>query len=223
MLNNHGFDLWSGNYDKSVKDADDNNQYPFAGYTNLMNAIYGTVMNVAPAKVLDIGFGTGNLTAKLYDGGNTISGIDFSAEMIKIAQEKMPAANLIQWDFTKGLPEALWNDKFDFIISTYAFHHLAEDEKFLFITQLLPFLEPNGTILIGDVCFKTKENLLACQSACGNSWDDDEIYFVLSEFEKHLNPICKLTFHEFSFCSGIVEIQKNEDAPLLKGTFYKTR
>ena len=44
MLDSHGFDLWAGGYDDSVNIADDNNQYPFAGYKKLMNAIYGTVM-----------------------------------------------------------------------------------------------------------------------------------------------------------------------------------
>ena len=89
-----------------------------------------------------------------------------------------------------------------------SFHHLAEDEKILFITQLLYIFEPGGKILIGDVYFKTREDLLACKAACGDNWDDDEIYFVLSELENNLNPICKLTFREFSFCAGIIEISR---------------
>jgi putative AdoMet-dependent methyltransferase len=42
MLNNHGFDLYSSNYDESVRQADKNNLYPFAGY----NPIYGTIITI---------------------------------------------------------------------------------------------------------------------------------------------------------------------------------
>lgn len=208
MLNQHGFDLWSDSYDHSVKNAERNTQYPFAGYTALMNTIYGTIMNQSPAKVLDIGFGTAMLTSKLYDGGNVITGIDFSPEMLKIAQSKMPKANLLQWDFSDGIPPALNEHRFDFIVSTYALHHLSDDSKVDFITGLLDLLEVKGTVLIGDVSFKTRSGLISCKESCGDSWDEDEIYFVFSELRDSLSHLCNPAFHEFSFCSGIIEIQK---------------
>lgn len=208
MLNNHGFDLWSDNYDDSVRNADESSQYPFAGYANLMNAIYGTIMKQSPAKILDIGFGTAFLTSKLYDAGNNITGLDFSSEMIKIAQLKMPDANLIQWDFTFGIPPALHNQTFDYIISTYALHHLTDDAKVDFIAALLNLIEPQGAILIGDVCFRTRTDLLSCKEACRDGWDDDEDYLVFSELQDELHSVCNLSFHEYSFCSGIIEIHK---------------
>jgi len=207
MLNDHGFDLWSGQYDDSVKKADERNLYPFAGYARVMSAIYASVMNAAPAKVLDVGFGTALLTAKLYEGGNAITGIDFSAEMIEIAAQKMPGATLLQWDFTRGVPPALHERTFDFIVSTYALHHLADDVKVGFLSSLLSLLEPGGAILIGDVCFPTRDDLLACRDDCGDEWDDEEYYFVISELQKRLGPICRLDFRPFSFCSGVIELR----------------
>lgn len=209
MLNNHGFDLWSDGYDDSVKNADENNRYPFAGYATLMNAIYGTIMHQSPANIFDVGFGTAMLTSKLYDGGNAITGMDFSYEMFKIASLKMPNAKLMQWDFTNGIPEILKNQTFDFIVSTYALHHLADDAKVVFITELLDILASDGAILIGDVCFLTQGDLLSCRESCGDEWDDDEAYFVFSELQKALSPVCSLTFYEISFCSGILEIRKH--------------
>lgn len=208
MLNNYGFDLWADSYDDSVKNADESHQYPFAGYTHLMNAIYGTIMNRAPAKVLDIGFGTAKLTSKLYDAGNHITGIDFSSEMINIASSKMPRATLLHWDFSLGIPPELSGETFDFIVSTYALHHLLDGAKASFITDLFDLLKPNGSILIGDVCFNTRDELLACQSSCGDDWDDDEFYFVFSELQARLQFSCSLSFHAFSFCSGVIEICK---------------
>ncbi len=209
MLNNHGFDLWSDRYDASVRHADESSQYPFAGYARLMNAIYGSIMNRPFSRVLDIGFGTAVLTSRLYDAGHAITGLDFSLEMIKIAHSKMPDANLLQWDFTLGVPPALRNQTFDFIVSTYALHHLSDDAKVDFIAELLGLLAPQGAILIGDVCFQTRSALLSCKAACGNTWDTDEIYFVFSELQERLSPFCRMAFHEFSFCSGVIEIRKS--------------
>ena len=134
---------------------------------------------------------------------------DFSLEMIKIAHSKMPDANLLQWDFTLGVPPALRNQTFDFIIGTYALHHLSDDAKVDFIAELLGLLAPQGAILIGDVCFQTRSALLSCKAACGNTWDTDEIYFVFSELQERLSPFCRMAFHEFSFCSGVIEIRKS--------------
>lgn len=159
MLDNKGFDLWSNDYDKSVKISEENNKYPFAGYKEVLDTIYTRVRELKGKTVLDIGFGTGVLTKKLYDDGIDISGIDFSLEMIKIAQNKMPLATFIQWDFSKGLPCELENKKFDFIICTYAIHHLKDEEKINFITLLKHHINKNGEILIGDVMFQTDKDL----------------------------------------------------------------
>ena len=208
MLSNHGFDLWAGSYDKSVRMADYNNEYPFAGYFALMNAVYGTVMAKAPAKVLDAGVGTAVLAQKLYDGGCEITGIDFSAEMLETARRKMPDARLLQCDFTRGLPPELMAERFDFIISTYALHHLEGDNQTAFILQLLALLKPNGTMLIGDVCFPTEDALLECREQSGDHWDDEENYIVFSALKDAL-PGYSASFQAFSFCGGVIEIGRD--------------
>jgi len=43
--------------------------------------------------VLDLGCGTGHLTERIQDRGATVVGIDASAEMIKMAQEKYPSVH----------------------------------------------------------------------------------------------------------------------------------
>ena len=107
MLDNKGFDLWADGYDESVHLCEENNEYPFAGYKDVLGTIYNMVHKKEKAKILDIGFGTGVLTKKLYDDGYEIYGIDFSEKMIEIAKEKMPLAKLVQYDFSKGFPEEL--------------------------------------------------------------------------------------------------------------------
>ena len=103
MLNNTGFDLWADGYDKSVGLSDENDRYPFAGYRAMMNALYQRVLAQSGHDVLDIGFGTGVLTSRLYEQGYQIYGQDFSARMIELAQAKMPEGKLYKGDFSKGL------------------------------------------------------------------------------------------------------------------------
>ena len=44
MLDEKGFDTWSKSYDASVKQSDENHQYPFAGYEKVLDAIKQEVL-----------------------------------------------------------------------------------------------------------------------------------------------------------------------------------
>jgi len=207
MLSNQGFDMWADDYDKSVNAADEDDMYPFAGYKELMNNIYNTIMKMPPCKILDIGIGTGTLSTKLYESGNEITGIDFSDKMLEITKNKMPKAKLIQFDFTKGLPHEINGEKFDFIVSTYALHHLTDDEKIVFIKSLLNHVTEAGSIIIGDVSFLNKDEMTKCQELSGDEWDDEEFYFVFSEIKNELESVCDPVYHQISHCAGIMEIK----------------
>lgn len=208
MLNNQGFNLWADNYDQTVQVSEENNQYPFAGYKNILNSIFNEVMQNEHARVLDIGFGTGVLTSKLYENGHQIDGVDFSTRMIAIAKSKMPNANLVEWDISKGLPPEIMVEKYDFIISTYALHHLTDEEKTPFIMNLLSLLKTDGKILIGDIAFETREKLEQCRRESIDYWDHDEFYFVYQELRASLNNECKCEFYPISHCGGVLIISK---------------
>ena len=204
MLNNKGFDLWADDYDKSVGLSDEDGTYPFAGYKAILNAIYNRVLNVSSKNVLDIGFGTGTLTSKLYEQGCMIYGQDFSDRMIELAQAKMPNANLFQGDFSNGLVEPLLQQKYDAIIATYSLHHLTDLQKVDFLKNLLVLLNEGGCIYIGDVAFESREALRKCMDVAGDEWDDDEIYFVYDELRLHF-PTMK--FEQMSNCAGLISLQ----------------
>ena len=207
MLDKKGFDLWADDYDKSVNLSESENEYPFAGYKDVLNTIYNIVHKKEKARILDIGFGTGVLTKKLYDDGYEIYGIDFSERMIEIAKEKMSLAKLFQYDFSKGLPEEIKNLKFDYIISTYAIHHLDDEGKVEFFNTLVQHLSDVGEIIIGDVAFETRELLEMCKSKSGDNWDDEEIYMVFDELKKFFSKQ-NIAFIPISYCAGIVKFRK---------------
>ena len=203
MLDNKGFDLWADGYDKSVGVSDEENAYPFAGYKDVLGTIYKTIMEKPNAVVLDIGFGTGTLTTKLYENGCPIYGQDFSARMIELAFQKMPNAHLNKGDFTQRLVEPIQAQNYDFIVATYSLHHLTDEQKVSFLRDLRDHLNPGGQILIGDVAFENRSQLEQCRKDVGDEWDDDEIYFVVDELK---GEFPELGFKRTSHCSGVLSI-----------------
>lgn len=203
MLDKKGFDLWADGYDKSVGLSDEENTYPFAGYKDVLGGIFGIIMQKPGTAVLDIGFGTGTLTAKLYEHGCKVYGQDFSPRMIELAAQKMPEARLFQGDFTRGLAEPLMEQRYDFIVATYSLHHLSDEQKVSFLHMLQGLLSPGGQILIGDVAFESRSQLEQCRQENGDGWDDEEFYFVAEEMKKDFPA---MTFTKISHCAGILSL-----------------
>ncbi len=205
MLDQKGFDLWTDGYDKAVGLSDEENSYPFAGYKEILNRIYKIILAKGRSTVLDIGFGTGMLTQKLYEQGCEIWGQDFSKRMMELASAKMPNAHLFEGDFSQGLAEPLLRNSYDFIVATYSLHHLTDDRKITLLRSLTELLKENGVILIGDVAFASRAALERCQSQAGEEWDEDEIYFVFDELGKSLP---KLEFEQVSYCAGLLSLTR---------------
>lgn len=205
MLDKKGFDLWADGYDRSVGLSDEDHSFPFAGYKDVLNAIYAEVLAKGKVRILDIGFGTGTLTTRLYEQGCQVSGVDFSERMCELAGAKMPEAKLVCADFSKGLPEELKSQTYDAIIGTYSLHHLTDDEKTAFLQSLLPLLAEDGKILIGDVVFETRAQLEECRAQNEDDWDEDEIYFVYEELKEQIS--CAMRMQRMSFCAGVLILE----------------
>ena len=207
MLNHKGFDQWAGAYDEDILRMQ-NEGYPFVGYYDTLGIIQHKVLNCNVKTVLDIGIGTGLLSEVLYKEGIQITGVDFSEKMLAQAKQKMPGGRFIQFDFNAGLPAALKDEKYDCIISSYAIHHLSDQQKVVFISQLISHLNTGGWILIGDVAFETQQAMLDVK-AKSSGWDESEYYMVA---ERIIAALAKkeitATFEKTSSCSGVLYIKK---------------
>lgn len=208
MFDDKGFDSWADDYDKDVGQTDKDNRFPFAGYERVIDGICGIILEKGRSDVLDVGFGTGKLASRLYENGCRIYGQDYSQRMIELAKEKMPEATLYKQDFSKGLAEPLLAQKYDFIVSTYAMHHLDEKGQIKLLDEFLEYLKEDGKILIGDIAFETEEKLKQCKTTVGDEWDDEESYFV---FERFKELYTSMTYTQISFCGAILSLNKNND------------
>jgi putative AdoMet-dependent methyltransferase len=210
MLDEKGFNAWSETYDRDTSVSDKDNTYPFAGYNNLLQAAYDTVCAENPKSILDIGIGTGFLSKRLYDKNMSVTGIDFSEEMLLKCKEVMPNATLIQHDFTVGMPTELKSIRFDAILSTYALHHIPDNKKADFFAQLYNYLSEEGIVILGDIAFPSSHELEACRMKFSDRWDDSEAYMVAEELMPQLSAKYTCVFHQISFCAGILVLRKSK-------------
>ena len=137
-----------------------------------------------------------------------IYGIDFSEKMLELVKHKMPKGKFYCYDFKSDLPKDLEGIKFDYIVSSYAIHHLDDEEKVNLILKLKGILKENGKIIIADISFKNHEDMLYCKNISENKWDNNEIYLIADKMVKRLTESGLIVrYAQISLCAGVLEIK----------------
>ncbi|MEK4537511.1 class I SAM-dependent methyltransferase [Peribacillus sp. FSL K6-1552] len=144
------FEEWSKSYDDTVGGHDIEYQEVFKHYDNILDS----VTSRAHGHVLEFGVGTGNLTARLLKKGLMVSGIEPSPAMREIAISKLRGkTEIIDGDFM-DFPEP---KQVDSIVSTYAFHHLTDEEKEKAIANYGKLLNTGGKIVFADTMYQSRD------------------------------------------------------------------
>lgn len=202
------FDRWASSYARTVKDTDEENAYPFAGYADIRRRIIAAFDEKAASRILDMGVGTGDITRPLYEAGHTVTGVDASMPMLQEAKKAMPRARFIHADFFDAL-KSLEPGAYDAVIFNYAIHHLDQGAQKTLLKSLTPYLRPGGRILIGDVMRRTEAELDTLRQHYMAIWDDDETYPVCETFmDSDLEGRYHFTCTEVSHCSGLIELTR---------------
>lgn len=144
-----------------------------AGYDALLGWVAAQAGTGAGRRVLDLGAGTGNLTARL-DPSAAVVCVDVSAEMLRRAREKLAGRPHVRFERADLLEffDRFPDDAFDAIVSTYAIHHLTGDEKQALFTRIASRLPPGGRAVFGDLMFESasaREAILVDYRARGRS------------------------------------------------------
>jgi putative AdoMet-dependent methyltransferase len=158
--------------------------------------------------VLDLGCGTGKLTARMVEAGHPVTAVDFSGQMLQAAAHNAPGATFVQGELAR-VPDLLEGQTFDCIIAVYALHHLPDAEKYALLTALREHLNPEGVIVLGDVSFPDREGLEAVREAYEEDWDDSEFYLVREELEQAL-PQFDVDCIPISFCADVLILSPAE-------------
>ncbi|WP_458206448.1 class I SAM-dependent methyltransferase [Haladaptatus sp. NG-SE-30] len=123
--------------------------------------LHDAILNAPPQertdeiRVLELGAGTGELTAKLLTRfpESTVLVVDHSETMLTEAERKLETFGdrvvIEQGAFPDDHPDE--SEAFDLVISSLAIHHLSSAEKRTLFDQLLDSLVPGGWFVNGDV------------------------------------------------------------------------
>lgn len=154
--------------------------FPFEGYEDVLQTA-ACLADAAPGDaVLDLGAGTGNLAVLLAAQGAQLWCLDFSADMLAKAQEKLPEAAFARADLRAEWPPA-FQRRFAAVVSGYTFHHFPLTEKVAQIRRLLEhYLQPGGRLVIADITFPDAAAQEACARQLGSDWEQ-EYYWLADE------------------------------------------
>lgn len=141
------FEQWADSYDASVTGHDIEYKDVFLHYETILSE----VAKRSFGHVLEFGPGTGNLTEKLLARGLSVTAVEPSPAMRKIAIEKLEnRAEVIDGDFL-SYPE----ENIQTIVSTYAFHHLTDKEKEDAVASYGKLLATGGKIVFADTMYES--------------------------------------------------------------------
>ena len=139
------FDAWSSFYDLPAVQA--------AIYKPMHDAVVRELRAHRPARVLDVGCGTGILTGRVAGDldPDEIVGCDFSLGMLQQAAAKREDLPWVAAD-AQQLPFA--DDAFDAAVSTEAFHWFPDKDAAL--ADLHRVLRPGGRLLVAMINVRTE-------------------------------------------------------------------
>lgn len=115
----------------------------------------------AGERILDVGCGTGHLTAQIAASGAVTCGIDQSPEMIRQAREKFPELRFEVMDAR----EISLEEPFDAVFSNATLHWIKEPERV--IRGIVKVLEPGGRFVAE---FGGKRNVAELLAAAECAW-----------------------------------------------------
>ncbi|KKB72980.1 MULTISPECIES: class I SAM-dependent methyltransferase [Bacillus] len=149
------FENWANSYDDTVVGHDLQYKEVFRNYDGILE----DVVKRSGSKVIEFGVGTGNLTAKLIAAGKNVYGIEPSKSMRDIAVSKLPKGALVSDGDFLDFPAPPFSP--DTIVSSYAFHHLTNDEKREAVRRYGKMLAKHGKIVFADTVFKDRDSYIS--------------------------------------------------------------
>jgi putative AdoMet-dependent methyltransferase len=196
------FDDWADDFDAFVAASIDD--FPFAGYAAVLDAIVAPVVAAGARRVLDLGIGTGAVTDALLAADPALEawGIDFSPRMLAKAAQRAPGATLIEADLAAGLA-GLPLPPFDAVVTSYVLHEFPDEAKADLLVDASGLLEPGGVLVVGDIAFPDDAALRAARERA-HGWDESEHYAVAEAFlpllaERNIGG----AFQPISWCAGV--------------------
>ncbi|WP_342461839.1 class I SAM-dependent methyltransferase [Bacillus sp. FSL R5-0286] len=205
------FDHWAESYDDTVSGHDEQYKEVFRRYP----AILKEITRRAGQHVIEFGSGTGNLTAALLQADKKVFGIEPSEAMKKAALQKGIPNVFHDGDFL-SFPSPPFEP--DTIVSSYAFHHLTDDEKKQAIYTYGNILPSGGKIVFADTMFQNQAAHQAETNKAKAAGFDQLAEDLETEYYPSIGVLKQIfeeegfstSFHQMNDFVWIVEAKKRE-------------
>jgi len=194
-VDDYNHDEWAEGYDADVAQEDNPIR---AGYEAVLDWVIQTADIRPDSRVLELGSGTGNLTARIPDCGELVC-VDISQQMEQIALEKLAHLGMrsfIAEDLLQVFEHPL--GMFDRVISTYAVHHLTREEKRLLFERIWAHLAHGGQAAFGDLMLEDEAQAAVKAAAYRAAGQEDVAESIEEEFFWRLDA-CVADLEEVGF------------------------
>jgi len=120
------------------------------------------LMPPSPARVVDLGCGTGSLSLLMAEAGHRVSGLDISPAMVALAQEKLAGAGH-EAEFSVGdAATPPWRPgSFDVVLTRHVLWAMADPDAAL--TAWIDLLAPKGRLVLVEGRWWTGAGMTAAQ------------------------------------------------------------
>ena len=128
----------------------------FPRYPEMLGVLLGYLpQQLNPTRILELGCGTGNLSAMLREQfpDSSLHLVDISPESIEECRRrlaKVPNAESITYQCADFRDLRFSNDSFDLVISSISIHHLDSDNKRILHGGVFDWLRPAGVYTFAD-------------------------------------------------------------------------
>ncbi len=150
---------------------------------NVLASFYRKFFKSKKIRVLDLGCGDGILSKTLCNqkGDKEIIVTDGSKDMISAAKkelEGLPILEFCQISFEEIIEGQFEKDSFDFIVSSFAIHHLEFSQKKQLFKRIFEIMNPKGYFLNIDVVTSINENYYEWYYDLWKEWIVDRQKFL---------------------------------------------
>ncbi|QKJ28664.1 class I SAM-dependent methyltransferase [Mucilaginibacter mali] len=116
------------------------------------NLFYYVPDDLHPARILDLGCGTGNLTAAALQHfpQAEIHALDLSADILNECRERFKDNTNIHYHQQDFSNLDFSDESFDLVISSIAIHHIPDKQKAALYSKLYQMLRPGGVFVFAD-------------------------------------------------------------------------
>ncbi len=151
-----------------------------------VDAMYDAVAAAAVGRdtnprVLELGCGTGNLTARLLAHGATVTAIDQDPEMLAVAREKLggkPGLTLQEMAAAE-IGDRFPAGAFDAVAGTLVLSEMSEDEQAYVLEAARRVLRPGGRLVVADEV--RPEGLWPRLAYAATRWPAAAVTYVLTQ------------------------------------------